>query len=612
MEGKRMWAQTHGAVMQALQADEIVHLPNLQGLESLWETFDDTKQDDASHFLQELVALADTRRVIQGYHQVDFRQEVHAYRAFPFHLIFHEDQGTNELEQLIAAWANVAGGQVCDGIGLWVAQIGRYRQVDGQWTKHHRALQVPSIFNLPLTLDGQETRTQQFSLIGFLCHSGTAHQEGHFYAVFVYRGLYWLVDDGAYPKVTQTISDKIKQQIVQVWAIPSNRLLPAHVESDVADTPRASSDEPKAKRGCAESIGFDFANVTQLGQTVRQWVITRPRRPLFMAETHLGPQDHEKMVQWFTTRGLGVLGEPAAESSKGGTYGGLMLVFPWHLHFHFIEKQIVDGCGWYAVTWTFANSELVLIMTYFKCGEGLQGPTNARLWGGLTAFVKQVKKPLMIFGDFNITPEVFMTTTLAQTMQVQILATGEETCNTGNELDWGLVSTPLIADVRMQADWMVPFKPHAMLRISIAGHFEDVTVRQLSKYGPAPQMQKVEREWHQIEAKNVEVKWLNKEADDLTNRVGSIYDRIERYVLQNLDKPSLGRGTSLQYVQRPLHDPSKPWKQIVNLGIKGLCRSLDGTLMQTGTTRPRFRALATSCCSKCCGINMVTSTFMFC
>ena len=119
------------------------------------------------------------------------------------HLIFHEDQRTNELEQLIATWANTAEGQVFDGQGLWVAQIGRYRQVNGAWTKHHRELQVPSIFNLPLTMDGNETQTLQFSVIGFLCHSGTAHQEGHFFAVFVYRGLYWLVDDGAYPKAIQ-------------------------------------------------------------------------------------------------------------------------------------------------------------------------------------------------------------------------------------------------------------------------------------------------------------------------------------------------------------------------------------------------------------------------
>lgn len=73
------------------------------------------------------------------------------------------------------------------------------------------------------------------------------------------------------------------------------------------------------------------------------------------------------------------------------------MVFPSHLHFHFVQKQVIEGCGWYGVTWTFGNSELVLIMAYFKCGEGLQGPINAQLWAGLMAFVKSLQKPALVF-----------------------------------------------------------------------------------------------------------------------------------------------------------------------------------------------------------------------
>ena len=38
-----------------------------------------------------------------------------------------------------------------------------------------------------------------------------------------------------------------------------------------------------------------------------------------------------------------------------------------------------------------------------------------------------------------------------------------------------------------------------------------------------------------------------------------MYNRIERYVLQRLEEPHGGRGLTLQFVQRPLHDVSKPW-----------------------------------------------------
>ena len=123
------------------------------------------------------------------------------------HLIFSEAQGTGQLDELIAEWANAAEGQVFDGQGLWAAQIGRYATVAGEWTKHHRPLLVPSIFNLPTTQDGNETRTTQYSVIGFLCHSGTAHLQGHFYAVFIYRGLYWIVDDGVFPRACPQLSE---------------------------------------------------------------------------------------------------------------------------------------------------------------------------------------------------------------------------------------------------------------------------------------------------------------------------------------------------------------------------------------------------------------------
>ena len=45
----------------------------------------------------------------------------------------------------------------------------------------------------------------------------------------------------------------------------------------------------------------------------------------------------------------------------------------------------------------------------------------------------------------------------------------------------------------------------------------------------------------------------------MTQQVGALCNRIERYALQQLDNPTLGRGTTLKFVQRPLNDASKPW-----------------------------------------------------
>ena len=516
-------------------------------------------QDDAAQFLSELVALAEPQQVITHCYHVDHRQQVHHRREFPTHLIYPED-GPQEFEQLINTWANASEGQILDGTGLCVGQIGRYKMADGIWTKHHQELQVRSIFNLPVSTDGQSTRTEQYSLIGLLCHSGTEHQSGHFFAILAYRGLYWLVDDGAFPRPITKLQTMMKTQIVQVWAMPSKLLLPANIphDLDVKNTESAEL-EHRTKRQCLGGIKFDFANVTSLGQAVRQWLTGRERIPVFLAETHLAQDDHEKVLQWLSTRGFGVMGQAAAQSPKGGRHGGLLLVYPAHLHFHFVQKQIIDGCGWYAVHWTFDNFELIIVMVYFKCGEGLQGATNSLLWSGLMTFATAISKPLIVIGDFNLTPEEFMTTTIGTVLQMQVVATGEETCQSGRELDWALVTNYLAADVRIKNDWHVPFKPHSMLHVQLDCDITEVVVQQNQRFQPAPKVENIQLEWSQIPKHEPTVKWLHMDTNDLTQKVGSLYHKIERYVLHQHDRPRYGRGTQLQYIQKPLADPSKPW-----------------------------------------------------
>ena len=558
MQGKKLWANTAPAVMAMLGDTDVVNITRLVTMQPLWERFNDMVQDDASHFLQEMVRLSDSKTVIRHYHHVDHRQEVHLREAFPTHLIFPDNEPP-DFEQLIAKWANTAEGQVLAGGGLRVAQIGRYTHHKGEWTKHHKPLEVPSIFNLPVCYDGQTTRTEQYSLVGLLCHTGDGHKSGHFYAIFVYRGLYWIADDGAYPRALPQMQENIKQQIVQVWAIPSKQLLPVNLKCDFPTTHTSGTSEQEAKRKCQEGVDFAFANVTNMGQEVRQWLGGRSRTPIFVAETHLGEADHIKTIQWLSARGLGAMGIPAAESPKGGTYGGIMLVYPPHLHLHYIQHQVIEGCGWYAVMWSFQNANIILVGTYFKCGEGAQGRTNSVLWAGLISFVTSINHACIICGDFNITPGEFMATTMSTVMQVQVLATGEETCTSGNELDWALVTNQISADLHLQVSWEVPFRPHAQLLFHLDGTLEPIAVNQLTRYNPAPHLTAVKQEWSQIEPVERAVQWLDYEDNQVSRHIGKIYSRIERYVMQNLDKPAEGRGTRLQFQLKPLSDPSKAW-----------------------------------------------------
>lgn len=212
---------------------------------------------------------------------------------------------------------------------------------------------------------------------------------------------------------------------------------------------------------------------------------------------------------------------------------------------------MIDGCGWYAVMWSFNHFNIILVGAYFKCGEGVQGKTNAALWAGLITFVTCVNHWCIIVGDFNITPGEFMATTMSTVMQVQVVATGEETCNTGSELDWALATNQICADLTIQASWEAPFRPHAQLLLHLGLTLEPISVKQLARYNPAPKLEQMTQEWSQIEPKEQSVQWLDFEGNQISRQAGIVYSKIERYVLQNPENPTEGRGIKLQFQQKP-------------------------------------------------------------
>lgn len=255
-----------------------------------------------------------------------------------------------------------------------------------------------------------------------------------------------------------------------------------------------------------------------------------------------------------------------------------------------------------------------MIVAYFKCGEGVQGKTNAALWAGLIAFVNGVNQPVIIMGDFNITPGEFMATIMRAVTQAQMVATGEETCSTGNELDWALVSNQLSPDIMVQTCWEVLFKPHAQLNFKLAVEAEAMVVQQITRFNPAPKFGRPAKEWAQFEMVEKAVNWLDME----TRKSGALYGKIENCALQNLDNPTKGRGVKLQLQQKPLSDPSKPW--LWKKGSLSYWNQMELRLQQVAHRDPAMTppigsnrttglahcaALASVCCSTCSGDSMI-------
>ena len=87
-----------------------------------------------------------------------------------------------------------------------------------------------------------------------------------------------------------------------------------------------------------------------------------------------------------------------------------------------------------------------------------------------------------------------------------------------------------------------------MLHVHLARDVTAVTVQQIQRYQPAPKLDKIQMEWTQLNNVELPVKWLDMETNALTQQVGGLYHKIERYVLHQHEKPSMGRGTQLGYI----------------------------------------------------------------
>lgn len=60
-----------------------------------------------------------------------------------------------------------------------------------------------------------------------------------------------------------------------------------------------------------------------------------------------------------------------------------------------------------------------------------------------------------------------------------------------------------------------------------------ISVQQITRFNPAPKLDKSTKDWGQFEQIEKTVKWLDMEDDPISRRAGAIYGQIEDYVLQN-------------------------------------------------------------------------------
>ena len=175
-------------------------------------------------------------------------------------------------------------------------------------------------------------------------HPTSPSENGHYVAIHCLDNAYWYADDEQYPVPLPYLSEEHKQQIVQVWLTLDS------ADELVPDTLEAWEPALQKKQRCHyETLHLPFANVTNFGRKVQDWVWAKTDHLLFLQETHMGTKALE------------------ATGNGGNTGGFLTLHGQRHLAHHVQTYTQLQRAG----------TLILITQAYLRTGETLQSPRNA-------------------------------------------------------------------------------------------------------------------------------------------------------------------------------------------------------------------------------------------
>ena len=347
---RKPWGTLQEAVQESLDTAEAVDVHTLPGLRDLWKQHDLNVQGDANHFVNSLWLLSQSRAFHYRFAEIKEGGYLTDHVQPPILVPYPDDWPDDvSFQQLINNWAN-------QGLSQYLMDE---KKVVICPTKHSKPLNPYGTFTMPRSLDGFARTSTEFVPAVLICHRGQTHQEGHYFAILIYRDLMWIADDGKVPTHLPHLTPSLASQITQVWAVslycfktPQQVLLglPKPVGPDF-DPPLHPSPTKKARYAQEHNV-LHFGNVTHMGRQVIDWYWTRESGIYILAETHLDPQKHYEICQYFSIRGRTAFGTPAAPNQGNtGTHGGLLVLADPACGLTQFEDFTIQGCGYQSFLW---------------------------------------------------------------------------------------------------------------------------------------------------------------------------------------------------------------------------------------------------------------------
>ena len=314
------WGTLQEAVQESLDTAEHVDLQQLPVLHALWKQHDHNIQGDASHFVNSLWLHSQTRAFHYRFAEIKENGYLVDHVQMPILVPYPDDWPDDvKFQDLINNWANQGMGQyLMDDKRVLICHVTRNTCVDGIATKHNKPFNPYGNFTVPRSLDGFARTSAEFVPAVLICHRGKTHTTGHYFAILIYRDLTWLADDGKVPTYLPFLTPKLASQITQVWAV-SVWTLSEHLNK----YGRASHDLRTPTLADRSLIGTEPVHI--------------------FAETHLDPQRHCEICQYFTIRRRTAFGTPA--------HGGLLVLADPSSCLTDLEAYTIQQCGYHAFLW---------------------------------------------------------------------------------------------------------------------------------------------------------------------------------------------------------------------------------------------------------------------
>ena len=255
--------------------------------------------------------------------------------------------------------------------------------------------------------------------------------------------------------------------------------------------------ESVGKSGTDESqVSIVCGNITTWRKEVGVWLLGLSAEVALLQETHVLGQKAEAMKGELGQQGWHVHEVQGVSGKGSGVKGGLCVCSKKHRNVHLLQTFGKDGCGYVAVGLRLRGWHLALVSLYLQDSSGLSASPNSDILAHLFSFIKTLKFPWLVAGDFNVDAEEIRETTIPETLGARVVRVPGATVDSGRCLDFALVSRSLESLVHVRAEWEVPWRPHAALHFTVSAGLAQVRLPQLARFGPKPEKPMGEYKMH--------------------------------------------------------------------------------------------------------------------